>query len=63
MEEAMANHVFQSKEKEAVDETLLWLPRLSSTWAKLEDPEVVKGITTNADQLLKRCNSILVIWK
>jgi len=28
MEEAIANHVFQSKEKEAIDRTLLWLQRL-----------------------------------
>jgi hypothetical protein len=25
MEEAIANHVFQNKEKEAIDRTLLWL--------------------------------------
>ena len=25
MEEAIANHVFQGKEKEAIDRTLLWL--------------------------------------
>jgi fermentation-respiration switch protein FrsA (DUF1100 family) len=28
MEEAIGNHVFQGKEKEAVDRTLVWLQRL-----------------------------------
>jgi hypothetical protein len=31
MEEAIANHVFQGKEKEAIDRTLLWLQGLSKS--------------------------------
>jgi len=31
MEEAIANHIFQSKEKEAIDKTLFWLHGLSAS--------------------------------
>jgi len=31
MEEAIANHIFQSKEKEAIARTLLWLAGLNAS--------------------------------